>query len=237
MDSLSFHLVQKSPVTSTLLENVAGETEKIVTSEPTIRDVCRACNSGPLSSLDAYVCSLYDRYFQILVRSGEIKFEYDFDLLLRWLLKIGYNTARARKWPFTFPEKLKHYVLGRNDLPKGAHVLLQLITTKEVPRIFNRVALTDVRRLPGFLLAFMVSINSYYFYVFQDDVDSALRLRRRILKESIRELPGAYELRPQEKRAVVFASSVDSNSAELQSAPALRNLLLALKWQEEKRRR
>ena len=201
--------------------------------------------------LDAYVCSLYDRYFRVLVRSGEIKLEYDFDLLLRWLLKIGYNTARARKWPFTFPEEFKHYVLGRNDRPKGAHVLLQLIiptrvepgrikdhpTTTEVPPIFSRVVLLDVRRLPGFLLAFMVSINSYYFYVLQDDLASDLRLRKRILKEFIRELPGAYELRPQTKRAVVFASSVDFISAASQSAPFFRNLLLGRKWQEEKRRR
>ena len=201
--------------------------------------------------LDAYVCSLYDRYFRVLVRSGEIKFEYDFNLLLRWLLKIGYNSARARKWPFTFPEEFKHYVLGRNDRPKGAHVLLQLIiptrvepghirddpTATEVLPIPNRIGLLDVRRLPGFLIAFMVSIHSYHFYVFQDDVDSDLRLRRRILKEFIRELPGGYELKPQKKRAVVFASSVDSISAASQSAPLFRNLLLGRKWQEEKQRR
>lgn len=236
---------------TTLLENVSGKTEKVVTSEPTIRDVCRTCNGGPLSLLDSYACTLYDKYLGVLVRSGEIKFEYDFDLLLRWLLKIGYNTARARTWPFTFPEELKHYVLGRNDRPAGAHVLVQLIiptkvepgriaghpTTTEVPPIPNRVALLDARRLPGFVLAFMVSVYSYYFYVLRDDPASELRLRKRILKHFIRLLPGAYELRPQKKRAVLFASSLDFISAASQSDPFLRNLLLGRKWQEEKQRR
>ena len=55
----------------------------------TIADVCSDCKSGPLSDLDGYVCSLYDRYFIRFPEPGDaVDFEYDWSLLGRWLLKI-----------------------------------------------------------------------------------------------------------------------------------------------------
>lgn len=235
-----------------LLANVAGEIEKVVSSEPTIRDVCGACNGGPLSKLDEYVCELYDRYFQTIVRSGEcIKFSYDFDLLLRWLLKIGYNTARARRsWPPDPFTELREYVLGRQGRPPGVRVLLQLIiptkvergtmkddpTATEVLPHFNRVAALDVVQLPGFTLAFLLSLYSYHFYVLIEDSGKPARERQRIFRELLREVPGAYEL-CDKNRAVVYASSVDWVTEAKRSGPLLRNLELGKKWQEEARKR
>jgi len=62
----------------------------------TINDVCAACNNGPLGALDGHVKALYQSYMVEWVREGQgIAFEYDYGLLLRWLLKVSYNSSRA----------------------------------------------------------------------------------------------------------------------------------------------
>jgi hypothetical protein len=64
--------------------------------ELTVRDVCETCNNGPLSTLDAYACTLFDRYFGRKTDRGDVvAFDYDYQLLTRWLLKTAFNTARA----------------------------------------------------------------------------------------------------------------------------------------------
>ena len=70
--------------------------DKVLGAEHVIKDVCAACNSGPLSALDDYARSLYFRFFAKRYQSiKRATFEYDFDKLSKWLLKIGYNSARA----------------------------------------------------------------------------------------------------------------------------------------------
>lgn len=69
---------------------------KIVGKNQKIRDVCAVCNNGPLSALDGYVRGLYEQYIRQWVVEGEtIDFRYDHGLLLRWLLKVAYNSART----------------------------------------------------------------------------------------------------------------------------------------------
>lgn len=71
--------------------------EKLVQAELTIADVCSVCNSEFLSRLDAYGAVLWDKFFDVIPRLGDaIRFEYDFDLLTRWLLKLAYNVGRVR---------------------------------------------------------------------------------------------------------------------------------------------
>src|SRR5216684_242093 len=66
--------------------------DKAVGGELKIGDVCKRCNNGPLSSLDNYVSDLHDQYFKSIVHSGDrVDFRFDFERLLRWLLKTGYN--------------------------------------------------------------------------------------------------------------------------------------------------
>lgn len=61
-----------------------------------IADVCADCNNGPLSRLDDHACELYDRRFGKPVRVGEVvPFTYDYGLLMRWLLKLSYNSSRS----------------------------------------------------------------------------------------------------------------------------------------------
>ncbi len=69
---------------------------KFYNGDPTVKDVCAHCNNVVLSKLDSYLSSLYDEHFNRILLPGEDAFfSYDYELLLRALLKISYNSARA----------------------------------------------------------------------------------------------------------------------------------------------
>jgi hypothetical protein len=95
---------------------------------PTIRDVCASCNNGALSELDNYVLKLYNTYFERIVpTNGQVLFEYDYDLLARWLLKVMYNSARKNN---TRPDELEpftDYILGKSDRLANFRVFSLLI--------------------------------------------------------------------------------------------------------------
>ena len=90
----------------------------------TIKDVCLDCNNGALTSLDAYACQLYDRYFQKFVRAGQsTAFDYHYDLLVRWLLKVSYNSARVHKSPdLDALARCTDYILHSAPRPPGLAV-------------------------------------------------------------------------------------------------------------------
>src|SRR5688572_8163074 len=65
-----------------------------IPSEPQIRDVCARCNNGVLSELDKYICEVFDKSFaKVLARHERVRFEPDYHLLKRWLLKMSFNSA------------------------------------------------------------------------------------------------------------------------------------------------
>src|SRR5262249_12994416 len=91
--------------------------DKEFAADPTIRDVCSTCNNIRLSSLDSYICELFDRYFvHIPERYERVTFDYDYHRLKRWLLKICFNSARinSSKDAFVFPPLLP-YMLGHSE--------------------------------------------------------------------------------------------------------------------------
>src|SRR5918911_3114561 len=73
---------------------------------PTIRDVCPDCNNGALSILDSYALALYERYFSNEVPKQGVLFEYDYDMLARWLLKVAFNSARKAN---SRPDELEQF--------------------------------------------------------------------------------------------------------------------------------
>jgi hypothetical protein len=48
-----------------------GKAEKFVGAELTVKDVCSECNSGALSLLDHYICTLYDAQFGRMAAARE----------------------------------------------------------------------------------------------------------------------------------------------------------------------
>lgn len=63
----------------------------------TVKDVCEACNNGPLSNLDSYACSLYDSNFGHFAEHFTlVRFSFEYAALTRWLIKIAFNSARTQ---------------------------------------------------------------------------------------------------------------------------------------------
>lgn len=94
-----------------------------------VRDVCRVCNNGVLSDLDGYGKTLYERYFASTVYAGEtITLEYDGSRLLRWLLKLSYNSARAQNADVRVLREYRRVVLGELPIPNRIRCWLRLVT-------------------------------------------------------------------------------------------------------------
>ncbi len=197
--------------------------DKAISGELLIGDVCARCNNERLSTLDAYICEMHDRYFKTLVHAGDrIDFRFDFDRLLRWLLKTGYNVARARGGGIKRHSEFPGYVIGEQERPAGFRIFLQLIIptptdsrkwakrpdADEIPPAPARIDFLDVNRLVGFDIAFELSLNSYLFHVFKEDQTVPAQIRRTVLRNLIKQMPGAYEI-TNKQRQVMHSSSVD----------------------------
>ncbi|HYF84281.1 MAG TPA: hypothetical protein VEB00_14775 [Clostridia bacterium] len=71
---------------------------KVINSDFIIKDVCSVCNNGVLSQLDTYAINEIIKYNGKIQKDiMQVIFEYDYNKLARWLLKICYNSARANK--------------------------------------------------------------------------------------------------------------------------------------------
>ena len=197
--------------------------EKAILSGLEIHDVCARCNSGPLSQLDTYLCALNDKYYSKIVRPGDrVRFQYDFDLLLRMLLKIGYNVARARKWPLGHWQDATQYILGKTPCPAAFRIFLQLMIptpvkktnlpvssgTAEVPPWPMSVYPIDVSSLPCLMAGSWLSVWSYRFFVLREDKQVPRGVRQRAVARWLKNTKGAYEL-TRRGIATIYASSVE----------------------------
>jgi hypothetical protein len=103
--------------------------KKMVGGQPTVKDVCPKCNNVVLSKLDSYGLELYKRYFYRIAEAGEsVKFDYDYDRLLRWILKLNFNSARANSADdLEDLQKHRWYILGEHKRPVRLALYLTLI--------------------------------------------------------------------------------------------------------------
>jgi hypothetical protein len=151
---------------------VIGGANKLAITEVTIRDVCAKCNNGVLAQLDAYGKKLAVRYFKEVVKDVTVRFEYDYDSLLRWLLKIQYNASRAYKSPSRVYEAYVPYIMGKSSEPPKTALLVgvwkpsfyrgSLYYPKDI--WFSNLMIPD-RPYTGLLLSSMLSVQSYAFIV------------------------------------------------------------------------
>lgn len=171
---------------------------KFFWGDPTIRDVCAACNNGPLSVLDQYGVELYDKYFTeyITDKSAVVHFEYDYQRLAKWLLKLSYNSARAASADQGTQSALAQYsdaiLVPGKVLPDNFSIAVDVVlpSTNElltIPPASNR--LCDVRFDPPstWCVVRLVAINSWYFWIViqtipdaEVDMDNARRVLSKI---------------------------------------------------------
>jgi hypothetical protein len=110
--------------------------KSFVKGQPTVRDVCSDCNNGALSSLDNYALELYKQYFgNIVEKHAQLVFEYDFHRLVRWLLKVSYNSARTKdEEDATLLALFRGYILGTERMPTRCAVFMQLLIPVVIAR-------------------------------------------------------------------------------------------------------
>lgn len=155
---------------------------KVFSGDATISDVCADCNNGVLSGLDGYIAQVYDAHFAHFAKAGQpVEFRYDYDLLLRWLLKLSYNTARTVDKDIETLKRYVPYVLGNAPRPADASVVLQLVAPSYLARkdgdgppivekkLYPKSTRSARVQLEGKELDWcvirVVSINSFYFYI------------------------------------------------------------------------
>lgn len=196
--------------------------EKAVSNPQVIGDVCANCNNVALSPLDEYLAALTKKYFSTIVHSADrVRFEYDFDLLLRALLKVAYNVARTRNWPIAVFREAREFISGRERRPSGFRVFLQLLVptparntslpltpgTTEVPPLPWRADLYDVSGFPGLAFACSVSFMSYRFFILRENEKVTTNVRKGSVNRWLKQENGATEL-TDKGSATVYASSV-----------------------------
>ena len=227
-----------------------GDKDKAVQTEITIADVCASCNNSFLAELDSYGSKLYDDFFDHIPQSGcRIKFEYKYDFLVRWLLKMAYNAGRSRKWR---PLVMKHleaarpFICGRASCPDGVRVYLQLVKSAKLTESQKKALLEKsnqsvselepgFRRLAAFVVAGMsagclVGINGYQFYiVFCGEGRTSWEITA-VERKFLRGTPGAKYLTPGSTSAVIFSSSLNIVDVVLKNPLMRRNIEEGATW-------
>lgn len=155
------------------------KTNKLFPGEPVIKDVCATCNNVSLSQLDGYLSSLYEEYLQNIVKAGSsVTLRYTYDLLLRSLLKISYNSSRAAgsEKHTKAHAKFAKYILNGGYAPQ-VMLRLQIVTSSIkvhvetgeagdlIPQILRCALIPYDGALNHRFLIKLVAINSYWFYL------------------------------------------------------------------------
>ncbi len=110
--------------------------KKVLSSEGVIKDVCEYCNNVVLGSLDASASKMV-KSAGILSENftnKTITLNYSYNLLLRWVLKVSFNSARsANNYAFRF-RKYIPYILGeKNTEPDDIFLLVGLSMPDYIP--------------------------------------------------------------------------------------------------------
>lgn len=195
-----------------------GTSEKFISVEPAIADVCGGCNNGVLSHLDSYFLTLFDRSLSTVVVSGkEISFECDFDKLLRWLLKMGYNMGRARQWVgIQYLQACRDYIRFGTPHPDNITLLMQASTPGSFPGLPRIEFLPDMfvvnaLRIPriqkDFPFVLHLGIHCYQFYVLFHDTATKTFDRNKRVKAFQRMFRGTYKLSPGKDIVKIYPAS------------------------------
>ena len=202
--------------------------QRMVGGEGKVKDVCADCNNRVLGELDAYGK-------QMLTNSGllvqnytkrDLTLQYDYSLLLRWLLKVSFNSSRTDGAHSPLFEKYVPFMRGLELSPSRNQVAVLLylarpetlgasrIAAEPFVRIANGSSLLNpflVRICYGTILGehrYVLRSNifgpaAFHLMMFEDNVlpGHAATAIRHLTKLT----PGAVELSPKRKLVQVQA--------------------------------
>jgi len=176
------------------LISLTDKSDSYFRSDLVVKDVCAPCNNGALSKLDGEFISLFETYMAVPITPGGIaKINFDYNSLLRFLIKVSYNSARASSDGKEAIETLKRYVpfiLGKNSSAPDVMLRLQIFTsakkfntqTNKVEGILEASMLRNAKipydgpQCDSFIVR-MVAFNSFWFYLIIP-IETTSRLKR-----------------------------------------------------------
>ncbi|WP_448724575.1 hypothetical protein [Pseudomonas farris] len=104
--------------------------KKTISGEIKVKDVCDNCNNNILGKLDYYAKQFLSQHGVLtdIFLSEEMELKYDYDLLLRWLLKLSFNAARQDGTQAPLFVDSVPYMLGlRAEEPLNIDVVVQVL--------------------------------------------------------------------------------------------------------------
>ncbi|OIR07839.1 hypothetical protein GALL_101210 [mine drainage metagenome] len=116
--------------------------QRMVGGEGKVKDVCADCNNRVLGELDAYGK-------QMLINSGllvqnytkrELTLQYDYSLLLRWLLKVSFNSSRTDDAHSHLFERYVPFMRGLEPSPSRNQVAALLYLARPETLGASRIA-------------------------------------------------------------------------------------------------
>lgn len=204
--------------------------EKMLKSEQVIKDVCTTCNSGPLSELDEYAKNflggaglLKDNF-----SDTELVLHYDYPRLLRWLLKVSFNSARAHGSHGPLFDRFCTFIREGEPSPDQHQVSLvvQLLCPTRVSATERATMASSIRvgpdgRLNPFLFrngwapefdeaglyrlrTIVIGPAIFYLVLFSEGVNG--REASRAIRKLLRQHLSAKEISPRYRAAVIPAS-------------------------------
>ena len=209
--------------------------------EGIVRDVCRMCNSGPLSDLDAYgkIFTESNRCHRTFTSRPRILIRYDYQSLLRWLLKISFNAMRAMSRDTSSISACIPFIMRSDPMPFHVEALIEVIqnmtlTARErllLPEPLRHLESVSshrfrigefglVEKLPT--LCRFVAINAFYFYLIlfdlatpPEEVDSFLQAFRRDVPQAFHMHPSLKALQVRVSKRTIFETYQDQALREL----------------------
>lgn len=180
--------------------------KKTVGGEFKIKDVCDKCNNVLLGKLDSYASHFLQKngILTDVFLQESINLTYDYDTLLRWLIKVSFNAMRIDgSHSHNFSSSI-NYILnsdpaGMRDfevvvqlLPPVQHPAEKIIRFKEIGiplspcgktnPLVARIGKAYVAGSNGGFITRAIIIGALVFYLFIYDSGQTLKFRNQVLK-------------------------------------------------------
>ena len=110
--------------------------ERFIDGERVVKDVCEFCNNEVLGQLDEYGKNFLDENNNNRIRlAGEkVRIRYDYNILLRWLLKLCYNGIRSTNQTDNFIKETVPYIIGDIDKLDNTYLFFQVLQSHKLSK-------------------------------------------------------------------------------------------------------
>lgn len=125
---------------------------KYVDREQVIKDVCAPCNNIILGGLDEYMArSFIPQCLNYIYEGDNHELCYDYIQLSKWLIKVGFNSARANKSDDHLLKPHRQFVLGESPIPKRIAIYALAVTLTKL----SPYEMTEYHKQSGELVEYM----------------------------------------------------------------------------------